>query len=97
MHGRAYATSFTTGSDPGGYTLSGARLNVNADSGVVFTVAIHSDSSDNPGTSQSTLTHPATVDTDTATTEEFTAATTLTLAASTKYWVVIARVSGMGL
>ena len=94
--GRAYATSFTTGSDPGGYTLTGARLNVNASTGVVFTVAIHSDSSDNPGTSQRTLTHPATVDTDTMTTEEFTAATTLTLAASTKYWVVIERVSGTG-
>ena len=94
--GRAYATSFTTGSDPGGYTLTGARLNVKADPGVVFTVAIHSDSSDNPGTSQRTLTHPATVDTDIATTEEFTATTTLTLAASTKYWVVLTRGSGNG-
>ena len=94
--GSAYATSFTTGSDPGGYTLSGARLNVSAPTGVVFTVAIYNDSSDNPGTIERTLTHPATVDTDTATTEEFTAAATLTLAASTKYWVVIARVSGDG-
>ena len=94
--GGAYATSFTTGSDPGGYTLSGARLNVEADTGVVFTVAIHSDSSNNPGTGLRTLTHPATVDADTATTEEFTAATTVTLAASTKYWVVIAYASGDG-
>ena len=94
--GRAYATSFTTGSDPGGYTLTGARLNVSASTGVVFTVAIYNDSSDNPGTIEGTLTNPATVDTDTMTTEEFTAATTLTLAASTKYWLVIARVSGDG-
>ena len=40
-NGQAVATSFTTGSDPGGYTLTGARLNLNADSGVVFTVTIH--------------------------------------------------------
>ena len=94
--GQAVATSFTTGSDPGGYTLTGARLNLNADSGAVFTVTIHDDSGDNPGTGRRTLTHPATVDGDSATTEEFTATPTVPLAASTKYWLVITRVSGIG-
>ena len=57
-NGRAYATSFTTGEDPGGYPLNGARLNMDKASGVVVTVSIYDDSSDSPGSSVHTLTQP---------------------------------------
>ena len=91
----AYAIAFTTGSDPT-YVLHGARLRVDADTGVVFTVAIYNDNSGSPGTIQRTLTHPATVDQTTNTIEEFTADETLTLTGDTKYWLAFERVSGSG-
>ena len=90
-----WATSFTTGSDPT-YVLRGARLRVSADTSIVFTVAIHDDSSNSPGTIQHTLTHPDTVDQATSTIEEFTADETPTLTGDTKYWIVVKRVSGTG-
>ena len=93
-NGRAYATSFTTGGDPGGYPLKGARLNMDKGSGVVVTVSIYDDSSDSPGSSVHALTQPS-IDENIETTEEF-AATTYTLTANTKYWLVVDRASGTG-
>ena len=93
-NGRAYATSFTTGGDPGGYPLKGARLNMDKASGVVITVSIYDDSSDSPGSSVHTLTQPS-IDQNLDTTEEF-AATTYTLTANTQYWLVVDRASGTG-
>ena len=95
-NGTAIATPFTTGSDPTGYRLTGARLNVHAASSVVFTVAIYNDNAGNPGTNQRTLTHPSNVDSNTDTTEEFTANSPITLSPNTKYWVVFKRESGSG-
>ena len=92
--GGAYATSFTTGGETGGYPLRGARLNMSKPSGVVVTVAIYDDSSDSPGSSVHTLTQPS-IDENIDTTEEF-AATTYTLTANTTYWLVVTRVSGTG-
>ena len=80
-NGRAFATAFITGNAPAGYIIRGARLNVSAGSGTVFTVAVHNNNpttpinvvdtnTGNPGTILRTLTNPSTVDTNTATTED---------------------------
>ena len=84
--GAEHATSFTTGTDGAGYIFRGACLRLSAPSNTVFTATIYNDNSDNPGTVQRVLTNPSIIDQDTGTSEEFTAADPLVLAASTKYW-----------
>ena len=94
----AYATSFTTGTEPEGYTLHAVRMEISATSTVNFSVSIYKDSSDSPGEilDHGDLTNPTSIDEDLSTREEFTASTPLPLSASTTYWVVISRTSGTG-
>ncbi len=58
--GAARAQSFTTGGNAGGYTLTGADVDLASSSGTsVYTVTIRSDSSGVPGGIVGTLTNPA--------------------------------------
>ena len=89
------AQAFTTGSNT--TTLSAVRMNLGT-TGVRPKVSIYSDSSGSPGTSLHVLTNPASIDSATFsgayTTEELTASG-VTLAANTKYWVVVESPDGV--
>ena len=89
---RELAQQFTSGSNPGGYTLNTAAiwfatLPANADV-TNFVAAIYTDTSDTPGTLKYTLTNPST-DFATNGRKEFSAPSNSTLDPSTKYWLVL--------
>ena len=87
---RQFATQFTTGSNPKGYTVSKVRLPIAIDTAAVTpVVAIYSDVSGSPGASLKTLGNPSiTVSSSTAPEAEFDA-DDYKLNASTPYWIVV--------
>ena len=89
------AMQFTTGSNPGGYTVSKVRLPIAIESsGVTPVVSIYSDVSGDPGASIKTLTNPATITvSSTETTEVEFDAGDYKLDAGT-YWIVIEKPAG---
>ena len=89
------AMQFATGANPDGYTLTGVELNLNSTSGTAPpTLTLHSGSA--TGTKVADFDGPASLSTN-ATVETFTPTTTVTLSASTDYWVVIeGGANGMG-
>ena len=81
------AQQFTTGANPGGYTLTGVELKLSSTTGAgPPTVTLHSGSAH--GTKVADFDGPAAVPVG-ATVETFTPTTAVTLSASTDYWVVI--------
>ncbi len=81
------AQAFTTGSHAGGYRLTGIGLMLKTDgSPSAPTVKIFRDSAN--GTEVARLTGPSRLDANTVKIYDFTASGTVTLAASTEYWVV---------
>ena len=85
------AQQFTTGSQDGGYLLRGVGLKLNSQTSNFsgLTVSIYSSVSDAPGSSQHTLTNPT--GTVAAGSEAiFTISPSVTLAADTSYFVVVA-------
>ena len=87
------ATSFHTGDNPDGYTLTSVQLLVNRqNSNIMPELSIFTDSSGSVGTSLHTLSNPGTLPVHTiGTTLElttFTAPDSTTLAADTTYWLV---------
>ena len=89
------AQAFMTGSNAAGYSVFSVGVHTGVTGGAVPSVAIYSDSSGLPGTSLHTLTAAGTADGSVATEEIFTASG-VDLAASTKYWVVVANSSSSG-
>ncbi len=96
------AQRFTTGPNPAGYTLQSVVLNLltNLGSGNVVHVAIHEDSSENPGTLLAVLDNPADPfgnNPAAAGNRTFSAPSPLSLDANTNYWVVLKNLrSGTG-
>ena len=96
------AQRFTTGPNPAGYSLQSVVLNLstNLGSGNVVHVAIHEDSSGNPGTLLVVLDNPADPfgnDPGTAGNRTFSAPSPLSLGANAQYWVVLKNTrSGTG-
>ena len=97
------ASQFTTGSNPGGYTISAVRLDIGVVDSAAPLVSIYSDSSGRPGTSLKVLTNPTGIpsisQTDLANRDIETAelnfdASNFTLEPSTPYWVVVELASG---
>ena len=82
------AQQFTTGANPGGYTLTGVepKFTVTTDSVAPPTVTLHSGSA--TGTKVADFTGPVAVSVG-FTVETFTPTTAVTLSASTDYWVVL--------
>ena len=81
------AQQFTTGANPGGYTLTGVELKLSSTTGAgPPTVTLHSGSAH--GTKAADFTGPAAVSVG-ASVETFTPTTAVTLSASTDDWVVI--------
>ena len=97
-----YATSFTTTSVPATHQLTSVLLGVAAEAGVSPRVAIHADASGGqPAASaltNGTLTAPADVSRVLGAPDraEFTASPAISLAGSTRYWVVLDVGSGTG-
>ena len=85
------AQQFTTGSQAGGYTLGSVGLTpvVDRTSTSGLTVAIYTNSGGNPGTRLHTLTNPSSLTSDTE--ALFTPSSTVTLAASTSYFIVLRK------
>ncbi len=88
------AQQFSTGADAAGYTLGSVELNLRqaGGAGSVPLVAIHLDSSGEPGTLLGVLDNPADpfgVTSLEAGNRTFTAASALSLAANTNYWLVL--------
>ena len=83
------ASSFETGSNADGYTLTSFVGDMRFSSGAVPIISVYSNSSGNPGSSLYTLTNPSSLATN-ATFEEFTftAASDALLEPDTKYWIV---------
>ena len=86
-----HAQPFTTGSNSGGYRLTGVDLRLSHASGTLptYTVSIHRDSSDEPGSALGTLTNPASLPSSVSNVRYTAPGAGITLAANTKYWVVI--------
>ena len=86
-----FATSFSTGSQRGGYRLDSVALALSA-TGSQPTVSVWSDSSGSPGSSLKTLTRPSvfpsSIESDAPLDQVFTTSN-FTLAADTTYWVVV--------
>ena len=97
-----YATSFTTASNPATHQLTSVLLGVAAEAGVSPRVAIHADASGGrPAASaltNGTLTAPADVSRVLGAPDRavFTASPAISLAGSTRYWVVLDVGSGTG-
>ena len=102
-----FATPFTTGGNPTGYTLSAVTLDIGVSPGTTPLVSIYSDSSGRPGSSLRVLTNPTTIppitdmqvsdgEMSTRVRELDFEADDLKLKPATTYWVVIARASGTG-
>ena len=101
---RGAATSFTTGSNPGGYVIGSVRLRIGVIDGTVPDVSIYSDSSGWPGSSVKVLTNPSDIPSMTQAAydnddpvvsgrRDF-GADNFALDPDTTYWVVIERRSG---
>ena len=90
-----FGTSFHTGDNPDGYTLSSVQLNLSRlNANATPQIFIFSDSSDIPDESLHTLINPSTIETDgTARLTRFTATDGATLAANTTYWLVAKAVN----
>ena len=97
-----YATSFTTTSNPATHQLTSVLLSVAAEAGVSPRVAIHADASggqpEASALTNGTLTAPADVSRVLGAPDraEFTASPAISLAGSTRYWVVLDVGSGTG-
>ena len=96
-----YATSFTTSRAANTHQLTSVLLSVAAESGVSPRVAIHADKRGSPAPSavtNGTLAAPANVSRVLGAPDraEFTASTAISLAESTRYWVVLDVGSGSG-
>ena len=96
-----YATSFTTASNPATHQLTSVLLGVAAEAGVSPRVAIHADNMGSPAASavpSGMLTAPADVSRVLGAPDraEFTASPAISLAGSTRYWVVLDVGSGTG-
>ena len=84
-----HAQAFTTGSHAAGYTLTRVDLKVSHTGTMpTYTVSIHEDSSNQPGTNLSTLTNPTSLPS-TAGLAQFTASGGIALAPNTTYWVMV--------
>jgi len=84
-----HAQAFTTGSHAAGYTLTRVDLKVSHTGTMpTYTVRVHEDSSNQPGTDLGTLTNPASLPS-TAGLVQFTASGGIDLAPNTPYWVVV--------
>ena len=95
------AQQFTTGANPGGYTLRSVVLNLRQERGAgsVVHVAIHRDSFGNPGTQLAVLNTPAGPFGTTpgaAGNRTFSAASALSLDARARYWVVLKDTKNTG-
>ena len=96
---RRIAQRFTTGPNTAGYTLQSVVLNLLDKSGAEperVQVAIHEESSGNPGTLLAVLDNPADPigdNTGTAGNRTFSAPNPLSLDANTRYWVVVSNIS----
>ena len=90
-----FASSFTTGDEPGGYVLQDVQIQMGGfDSADDVVVKIYSDSSDRPDDILYTLTNPGSLPSDDDQTVEFAAPTGSILDPETKYWVTVERVTG---
>ena len=90
------ATQFTTGGNPGGYTVDKVRLPIAIEAaGVTPVVSIYSDVSGDPGASIKTLTNPASITvSSTSPTEVEFGADDFKLDPDTPYWIVVEKPSG---
>ena len=90
-----FATQFTTGTNPGGYTVSKVRLPISVQTASITpVVSIYSDVSGSPGSSIKALTNPASISvSSTSTTEVEFDAGDYKLDAAT-YWIVVENPSG---
>ena len=83
-----HAQSFTTGSDPSGYSISTVRINLGTAAGRNIAVLLKEDNgSDRPGNLLETLTNPSPLVTNSVNT--FTLPNDRTLARNTTYWITI--------
>ena len=91
------AQSFTTGDNAGGYALTGVDLGLVSDSGVTTTPTVRLYSGSANGTKVADLRGPASLTADTTANYTFSASgNTVVLDASTRYWVVVEGVRGVG-
>ena len=95
------AQQFTTGTNPGGYTLRSVVLNLRQDRGAgsVVHVAIHRDNIGIPGTQLAVLDTPADpfgTTSNAAGNRTFSAASALSLDARARYWVVLKDTKNTG-
>ena len=89
------ATQFTTGSNPGGYTVDKVRLPIAIENtGVTPLVSIYSDVSGDPGTRIKRLTNPTIAVSTTETTEAEFDADDFKLDPDTDYWLVVEKPAG---
>ena len=89
-----YAQAFTTGSNDAGYagyklTRVDLRMRDGGGTTPVYTVSIHSDSSNSPGTSLGTLTQQGSVPSTTGPVRFNASGDGIDLAANTRYWLVL--------
>ena len=84
----AYAQQFITADQLGGFVLDSVEVGLSAASTLTAKVSILTDDNGSPGTSVGELTAPSSIDTDTDTTEVFTAPD-IELDAATPYWVAV--------
>jgi len=90
------AQAFTTGTNATGYTLTRVDFDMDVTTGPkpAYTVSIHSDSSNSPGSRLGMLTNPSSLRFGI---NSFTASGGIALAAGTKYWVVVDVAAGANL
>ena len=90
-----FASSFTTGDEPGGYVLMDVLIQMGGfDSADDVVVKLYSNSSNRPDDILYTLANPASLPSDDDQTVEFAAPTGSILDPETKYWVTVERVTG---
>ena len=85
------AQAFTTGSNYAGYRLTGVDLRMSSGSGTTpaYTVRIHPDSSNSPGTSLGTLARQGSLPSTAGLVRFNASGSGISLAANTKYWMVL--------
>ena len=100
---KGIASQFTTGSNPGGYTISAVRLDIGVVDSAAPLVSIYSDSSGRPGTSLKVLTNPTGIPSisqtdfdnlNIRTAELNYDASSFTLDPNTPFWIVVEQASG---
>ena len=100
---KGIASQFTTGSNPGGYTISAVRLDIGVVDSAAPLVSIYSDSSGRPGTSLKALTNPTGIPSisqtdfdnlNIRTAELNYDASSFTLDPNTPFWIVVEQASG---